>query len=275
MVGGIAWRTLSASLLVLGACAVYACASPPVIDDESTVSPVQPERAPSKKLDSADASVDPDAAVPSDCNVATGSKCGVDPQCGCGMNETCDITTEASGATSCVTGGAATLGRPCNQTGDCVSGLTCRFGACRPYCTTPRSKCNVAGTDLCVEFLGADDKPLPGNNVCTITCDPRSPSAVCGTNACLWFSSYYKPEKVSDCNYAGTTDALQTCVGDSDCKPGNACFKHPKYGFECEKWCRLGKAGDCDTNFNCVDVLGADAPTSVDGFREGVCQDKK
>jgi hypothetical protein len=271
----LARRLLATTLLGLSACVVYAC-SEPVIDDEGgQASPNSPSRnSGPKKLDSADASV-PDDATPSDpsCQAPAGSKCAVSPQCGCGMTETCDITTEASGSTSCVTGGNATMGRPCNQTGDCVAGLTCRFGACRPYCATPRTSCNVAGTALCVEFLGDGDKPLPGNNVCTIKCDPRNPSAVCGTNACLWFSSYYKPEKVSDCNFAGATDELATCVGDSDCKPGLACMTHPKYGLECEKWCRIGVAGDCPSTSSCVDTLGVDAPT-IDGVKEGVCQTK-
>src|SRR5437764_632731 len=50
--------------------------------------------------------------------VPPNNRCGLDPQCGCGSNETCDVTNEATGATSCVTGGGATLGRPCSQTGD-------------------------------------------------------------------------------------------------------------------------------------------------------------
>ncbi len=264
---------LATAVLTLSACVLYACSEPVLDDDQIQASPNTPSRnGGTKKLDSADASVD-DANVDPVCAAPSGSKCAVDPQCGCSMTETCDITTEATGATSCVTAGNATMGRPCGQTGDCVQGLTCRFGACRPYCTTPRSACNVAGTALCVEFVGDDNKPMPGNNVCTIKCDPRNPSAVCGTNACLWFANYYKPEKITDCNFAGATEELDPCQGDSDCKPGLACMNHPKYGLECEKWCRLGVAGDCPSNSNCVDTLGVDAPM-IDGVKEGVCQTK-
>jgi len=224
----------------------------------------------------ADASV-PDSA-PACATVAPNNRCGLDPQCGCGANETCDVTNVTSGATSCVTGGGATLGRPCTQTGDCLAGLTCEFGACRPYCKTPRTKCGVAGTDLCVEVLGDDDKPITNKAVCTITCDPRQPQAVCGTNACHWFASYYAPNKVSDCNKGGVTPAYNgVCRGDSDCQPGFVCIDHPssQIGFECQRWCRIGVAGDCPTsppNLKCRDVFGADAPV-INGEKLGVCQD--
>lgn len=208
--------------------------------------------------------------------VAPNNRCGLVPQCGCGTNETCDVTNVTTGATSCVSGGGATLGRPCTQTGDCVAGLTCQFGACRPYCDTARSKCGVAGTELCVEVLGDDKKPIPNKNVCTITCDPREPKAVCGTNACQWFASYYAPSKVTDCNFPGNIQPYAAeCFGDSDCTQGHACIKHPKYGFECERWCRIGVAGDCPTtpaNLKCKDVLLADAPV-INGQKLGLCQD--
>jgi hypothetical protein len=98
---------------------------------------------------------------------------------------------------------------------------------------------------------------------------------VCGTNACHWFATYYSPSKVSDCNFGGTTPALSVCATTSDCQPGLACVTHPKYGLECEKWCRIGQVpSDCGTDpkFTCKDVFGADAPV-INGIKEGVCQD--
>ena len=86
------------------------------------------EQAPKKKaeptkppvLQSAEAGT-PDAA-PVCVTVPPNNKCGLAPQCGCAMNETCDVTNRTNGATSCVTAGLSTLGRPCVQTGDCVAG---------------------------------------------------------------------------------------------------------------------------------------------------------
>lgn len=232
---------------------------------------------PPTSLDSADGGSDASAACTP---VAPTNKCGLDPQCGCGSNETCTVTSETTGATACIPGGSATLGRPCNQAGDCVAGLTCYFGACRPYCSNARTKCTAPGTDLCVEVLDNNNKPEPNMKLCTIACDPRNPSPVCGTNSCLWFPTYYSPEKVSDCNYAGTNAPYTPCQGDADCKPGYACVNHPKYGLECERWCRIGVAGDCTApsgttfppNLTCKDVFTTNAPV-IGGQKEGSCQD--
>ncbi|MBX3196901.1 MAG: hypothetical protein KF894_01990 [Labilithrix sp.] len=202
------------------------------------------------------------------------NKCGLDPQCGCLATETCDVTNRANGATSCVTAGSATLGRPCAQTGDCMAGLGCLYGACRPYCKTPLTECDVGGTELCVTMPDEGGKPVPNLSFCTIDCDPREPSGVCGVNACHWFATLYAPHKVSDCNFAGDRGELQTCTDHADCKPGLACIDHPKHGRECERWCRIGVAGDCGTNaaFKCKDVYGDDAPV-INGVKEGICQD--
>ena len=266
---------LGASLVTLVACSSNAPTPPDDLvsgDPQQTKTPA-PTKTPPSQTQQADASV-PDA--PDTCTtVAPNNRCGLAPQCGCAINETCDVTNETSGATSCVTAGGATLGRPCVQTGDCLAGLTCQYGACRPYCGTARSKCTVAGTDLCVEELGADNKPIPNKNFCTLTCDPRTPAAVCGTNSCHWFEDYYKPNSVSDCNKPGTLAPYSTvCNGDSDCQPGFACATHPKYGAECERWCRIGVAGDCPTTpagLKCTDVFGALAPV-IGGVKEGLCQ---
>ena len=279
----LAYRArLFASGIFLSACIatfVGCSASAPIPPDDLLDNNPQPQKKTPKgtgttEVKEADASVPDEPAV---CKTSLpNNRCGLDPQCGCGANETCDVTTPTTGATSCVTGGGATLGRPCTATGDCVAGLTCNYGACRPYCTTPRSKCGIGGTDLCVEMLGDDSKPLINKAVCTINCDPRVPSAVCGTNACEWFADYYKPNKVSDCNFGGTMAAYASgCETTSECVPGTACQDHPTYGLECEPWCRilkvLGDPDDCGAGYKCTDVFGADAP-EIGGYREGLCQ---
>jgi hypothetical protein len=273
-------------LAALSLVTLIACAAAPIDGDLGSAGTSQTKKKPASSdppppppsLDSADAST-PDAAP--ECETASpNNKCGLDPQCGCGTNETCTVSSETTGAVSCVSAGTQTLGRPCAQTGDCVAGLACFYGACRPYCSSARSKCSAPGTDLCVEVLDAQNQPEPNMLLCTIACDPRVPSTVCGTNACLWFPTYYSPEKVSDCNFAGATPAYSTCQSDADCKPGYACVDHPKYGPECERWCRVGVAGDCNApsgetfppDLSCKDVFGANAPV-INGQTEGVCQD--
>ena len=272
-------RSIPASLALVGfasACAfAIACSQAPISPDDGDNPTPQSPDPPATTVLEADADV-PDSSSASCTTVPPNNKCGLDPQCGCGNNETCDVTNTMSGATSCVTAGSATVGRPCNGTGDCLMGLACVYGACRPYCTTPLSTCTVTGTDLCVktqdDVTGND---VPNRNVCTITCDPREPSAVCGTNSCLWFDTVYAPAKVSGCNFAGTTPPLTTCTDSQDCVPGYACVDHPSksIGFECEQWCRIGVKGDCDSGFDCNDVYGANAPV-IGGVKEGICQDK-
>jgi hypothetical protein len=268
---------LGASILALVACSV----TPPEVPDDDLAGPnAQPSKKPpttnNTEVTQVDASV-PDAPAAVACKtVAPNNRCGLDPQCGCGANETCEVTNETTGATSCLTAGGATLGRPCTQTGDCLAGLTCEYGACRPYCTTPRSKCTVGGTDLCVEIMGPDSKPILNKSVCTIQCDPRNPGPVCGTNACHWFADYYKPSKVSDCNFGGTTKAYDVaCVSTSSCLPGHACITWPQAldKKECQQWCRIGQApSDCPSGFTCRDYYGVDAPV-INGVKEGLCQD--
>jgi hypothetical protein len=126
------------------------------------------------------------------------------------------------------------------------------------------TKCGEPGTDLCVAITD-NGKPLPNLNVCTIACDPFDPKGVCGTNSCHWFESAYKPFRVSDCNYPGASALKGACETDSDCAAGLLCISQ-----KCEKWCRIGQAGDCPNNVQCKDFFAADAPV-IGGVKRGVC----
>ena len=209
--------------------------------------------------------------------------CGNAPQCGCTATQTCDTTNVTTGAMACITAGAVTMGKACTTTSQCAVGLRCWDGACRPYCNNPGANCTVAKTTLCF----TPDQPPPvaagtpsvNLNVCAVTCDPRVPTTDCGTNGCLFFSG----PNVTDCRGPGTLDRDALC-GDGSifdnpilgaCKPGNTCYQHPLYGSECEKWCRIGVAGDCAGGgfppYTCNDIYGAAAPTSG-AVRLGLCQ---
>lgn len=267
---------VAGALVVVTGCSASPQLPPDDFDNGGTQSPTK-KPSPSTgttEVKEADASVPTEAAAQC-ATVPPNNRCGLSPQCGCGANETCEVTNDTTGATSCVSAGSATLGRPCTQTGDCLAGFTCAYGACRPYCGTAGSKCAVGGTDLCVQANGQAGKPVPNRAFCTINCDPRLPSAVCGTNSCEWFPTEYAPNKVSDCNYPGTKPALSTCELTDECLPGFACITHPdpKIGRECEQWCRIGQTpSDCKPGFTCKDVFGANAPV-IGGVKEGICQD--
>lgn len=261
--------------LTLVACAA---ASDPSTSEDEIVQPTRrstPESdAGTKVTKGTDASTNEDAAPPpATCVTAPpNNRCGLSPQCGCATNETCDVTNEETGAASCIAAGSATMGRPCAGTSECGAGLICLYGACRPYCSTAKAQCATAGTGLCVAHEN-DQGPVPNMNVCMIACDPRNPAAVCGANSCVWFPTYYAPEKVSDCNFPGPRALGQTCIDELDCQPGLGCVPDSKRGNGkyCERWCRIGVAGDCTGNTTCRDVFGANAPV-IEGQKEGICQ---
>lgn len=188
------------------------------------------------------------------------------PQCGCAANDTCDVSNLSTGAVSCVLAGSGALGTHCTATSECARGLTCRSNACRPFCSSPGAACTDAGLGVCYAPQDGSGKTTPNLDVCAVACDLRSPAAACGTNTCLWLSAY----KETDCGPAGSTAVFKPCTRTSHCRAGLACVNHPTYGYECEKWCRLG-GNDCAVAESCNDVFGSGAP-SIGGQRFGTCQ---
>jgi len=109
---------------------------------------------------------------------------------------------------------------------------------------------------MCGQYYDPPGTPVPNSKVCTITCNLRNPSAACGSNTCIWDGSV----SATDCDKAGTKALYDSCTSYNDCKPGLACANHPFFGFECERWCRVGKDSDCGVFESCEDVYGANAP---------------
>jgi len=192
--------------------------------------------------------------------------CGVTPQCGCAANQTCDVTNLTTGAVGCVLAGGGPVGSYCTATTQCAQGLTCQNNACRPYCNNPGSACATAGGGVCYSPQDASGNTTPNLSVCAVKCDVRSPATACGSNNCLWFAA----DKESDCRPAGTAALYDPCASAVDCQSGLACVNHPLFGYECEKWCRIG-GSDCGLLETCTDVYGANAPTSG-GVKLGHCQ---
>jgi len=195
-----------------------------------------------------DDSGDFDAAPPDDSGPCTttppGNACGLDPNCGCGTG-TCDLdrTTDA-GTVKCVPSGTGILGKVCTTTSDCVAGLTCQFGACRPFCATSDAgaKCAVVGTNVCYDGKGGEN-----DKVCGIQCDLRDPGA-CGSpdggvDGSAEGCAYRASTGATDCYPVGTSTT--TCTLVTDCAPGYWCIQ----GGICQKWCRVGQdAIDCAGN---------------------------
>lgn len=220
-------------------------------------------------LDAAkDASVDAATDAGSTCaTVPPTNACGLAPQCGCGATQTCDVTNASNGGVSCVLAGGGTLGSFCTSTSQCLKGTTCGYNACRPYCPTIGTACVGAGLGPCAQYYDpVAGTPVPNSKVCSVTCDLRNPSAACGANNCIWDTTV----NAADCDKSGTKAVYAACTRYNDCQQGMACAKHPVFGFECEKWCRIGQ-NDCGLFDSCTDVYGATAPTSG-GAKLGHCQ---
>lgn len=218
-----------------------------------------------------DASVDAGSGVDAGaCTKAPPSNaCGVAPQCGCAANETCEVSNTTTGAVSCVLAGGGPIGSVCTTTSQCGKGLTCQFGACRPYCSTPGAACGGANLGVCYSPVNGNDQTTPNLNVCAVACDPRNPAGACASNTCLWFPG----DQQSDCNAPGTKTKYQACSSLFDCAPGLACGFDPlQLGNACLAWCRVGVNSDCPGLFEgCDDVYGANAPV-VGGVKYGLCR---
>lgn len=243
---------------------------PPPADDDAGGTPATDS---GTKTDAgtptADAGTKVDSGSPVDAGACAktppSNACGLAPQCGCAANETCDITNKTTGAVACTLAGGGPLASLCTTSSQCAKGLTCAYGACRPYCATTNTACSgMAGVGMCTDLY--DPSLVPNGKVCTITCDLRSPSAVCGSNNCIWDASV----KATDCDKAGTKNLYDACSTYNDCKQGMACVNHPAFGPECEKWCRIGQ-NDCGVFETCQDVYGANAPMAG-GMKLGHCQ---
>jgi hypothetical protein len=263
---------------------------PPVVDPTQTTEPTEPpppsvsvpppstEDEPSDagaEASSEDASSTPvkDAgsskpdAAPTCVTAPPSNSCGVAPQCGCAAGETCEIADKKTGAVSCIAAGDRVLAAVCTTTSQCAPGLTCVFGACRPYCSTVNTACTGTGLGLCNQGYDTAGNAVPNGKICTLTCEPRNPSAACGANTCVWDKNL----GTTDCDMAGIRTARQPCKEYSDCAPGFQCATHPVVGMECERWCRVGHDDDCDALQTCKDVYDANGPKEG-ADKLGLCQ---
>lgn len=245
--------------------------TPPADEDETDPAPADDDAGTSTGKDAGGAdSGKTDAGPAGDggacATTPPSNACGLAPQCGCAANETCDITNKVTGAVSCTLAGGGPLASLCTTTSQCAKGFTCAYGACRPYCATVGAACTATpGAGKCTELYEPAGL-VPNGKVCTIPCDLRNPSPVCGSNTCIWDGSVSS----TDCDKAGTKQLYDPCSTYNECAQGMACVNHPIFGPECERWCRIGQ-NDCGILETCEDVYGAAGPTSG-GVKLGHCQ---
>lgn len=158
-----------------------------------------------------------------------GDACGLLAQCGCAADETCDLV--ASRAT-CVKAGAKAAAAACTATSDCARGLTCRGGACRPFCDAAAA-CSAPGLGACASPVEATSAV----QACMVSCELQSPAKTCGSGTCALEAT------TTDCRPAGTKTIGSFCTGATECVAGATCAP-TIYGKMCLRWCRIG-AGEC------------------------------
>ena len=191
----------------------------------------------------------------STCTIPTGKVCGTDPQCGC-PGKNCDIT-KVDGTRACVAAGPKKLHGACSAIGDCGAGLSCIAGNCLPFCDSSAGDCSGTCTNI---QGGTPASPIPGYTVCFETCDPVSPSAVCGGGNCQLDGA-----GGTVCTAAGSATGAGGCSTSTPwaCAAGYVCLT----SNACAKWCRVGFPGDCSTG-----TCGSLSPPAMVGSTEyGVC----
>lgn len=218
-----------------------------------------------------DSGVAGDSANPGDsggaCVKPPPASCGLAPQCGCGANQTCEVT-DVMGDTACTGAGNATQGHACTTTGECVAGLTCVFGACRPYCAQMSgSACGVAGTGACQQVQNTSMVDIKNLKVCLISCALDDVSSCGGLPTIM-------TDPVATCapTTPGATDCVKGGRSTTTCGGQNAPFCAPGYrcsnGTTCESWCKVGGTGQCGA-LTCGALMPA---VTIGGIQYGSCR---
>jgi hypothetical protein len=189
--------------------------------------------------------------------------CGLDPQCGCGSGGTCDIDFQTlDGKTKCVQStGMGMIASACKTTPECAPGLTCVFGACRPYCSQDMANCSQPGTNVCHQLTsGMAMMPIPNLLVCYIDCALDSATSCGGGNeACV-----YGGNGATDCRDV-TGANMATCNQTTAiCSPGYVCLTNNT----CKKWCKVG-GNTCGGNMTCASLA---TKVIIKNVEYGICQ---
>lgn len=188
--------------------------------------------------------------------------CGLDPQCGCGSMGTCDVDFQKlDGTTKCVqTTGSGMIKSACKMTTDCAPGLSCIFGACRPYCSTNGSACQQPGTTNCLQLTaGQQMTPVPNLLICELDCALDDVNACGGgTEGCAYFG-------MTDVDCRDMTGGnTSTCTQQNPvCAPGYVCLTNNV----CGKWCKVGGMNTCG-NKTCTSLS---TKVIIKNVEYGVC----
>ena len=196
-----------------------------------------------------------DAAAPvaSCAKLSPTDACGLLAQCGCAADETCDLV---SARATCVKAGAKTAATSCATTSDCARGLTCRGGACRPFCDGATA-CGAPGLGACASPVEAASTV----QACAVTCELQAPAKTCGAGTCALDAT------TTDCRPAGAKAIGASCAGATECVAGATCAP-TIYGRMCLRWCRIG-TGECPGFGICTNPFSSNI--TVSGVSYGVC----
>jgi hypothetical protein len=135
---------------------------------------------------------------------------------------------------------------------DCVAGLVCAYGQCRPICAA-LSDCASRPYGECYPYkVGADQTPLPHFGFCSLQCNPTDPGnkakkpefAACLPGSTCSFSAD-TPSGSTECFQAGTKGPGAACDQPGDCAPGQTCLltQAGSSTGECTPLCLVSEGG--------------------------------
>lgn len=194
------------------------------------------------------------------CRVAFNGFCrSAPPQCGCAEGQSCIRGLK------CVTPGTKTLHQVCAGETECVVGLGCYDGLCKPFCET-ESDCPLGAACITV---GLD----PYAAACGAKCDLLNPTLACGNATCNAHPAPNPPNPTL-CVAAGSRGQNEDCSSDQlACAVGHFCdYDVRNRTGVCRRWCRMGVPSDCPSGACAVPASWPSPRITVDGTDYGVCE---
>ena len=206
-----------------------------------------------------DAAIDQDSGVPGVCDESI-PKCTVAPQCGC-PGRTCEEINVNQ--TVCRDAGPTGQDLRCFSPYDCAQGLTCWQGVCKRYCSQLGQTCANGGA--CIH--PAKNSVVYGTMLCATPCSLVD-AAACGAFTACDFGGNGDVDCQRSANAVGATYPWQCMAGTRTVYDASDTI------WDCEKWCRLGDAGDCPAGKTCTAArINPDLGSAVvvNGVSYGAC----
>ena len=180
------------------------------------------------------------------CAPANGDECDPSNDCGCDRGGTCDYNAyDQAFECRAIADAPSAPGAACSDDVSCPALHTCLGGVCRRLCAHPE---DCTGNGSRCEQVAPEDASFADWKVCTVSCDPLSPSSPRpGFDACPAGAQCVLGSLGSDCSVSAGAGVVGSACGSAfDCAPGSFCG----LSGTCEAFCEIG-AGGCPAGLEC------------------------